>query len=438
MDSAERALQQMMDGVTPSRSLAGLLTAAEHKTAFVRGKVASLLYLLFCQKLRELRISFAAGGKELDGLKARISKLVHDQTPEARTASRNIVRFLVKEGIVSKWEWCQHIPADQLDKILLQALTPPIAMSTGNQDANSSAHESPSNRRSSNPVITKQRILAQGRSSLNSSASFLPPQPKQTLSVNTPILEDLGKVDAAEGFVSEGDVDGRAFNANNKKTINLYASNSSGSVKLPASNCLNSSGQFASKHNSLRRRDSNALVAKRAMDGPDLVGVPELTHTISTSSSSIERQDAIKSLTSLIISHWQVMLDAGKLGIYLDCLLERLEDGSVKVVHCTLTCLQRIQDDAPGALSPSPALQIVVTSALHVAASSSNRSAFFFSHHCTFSGLISDQVLSCCLPELLFIYQHLLFFLFLFFSYFLPSFLLFILSFFLFFLSFLF
>ena len=147
--------------------------------------------------------------------------------------------------------------------------------------------------------------------------------------------------------MSEIDVDGSAFTANNKKVTNLHASNSSGngsgSVKLPASNSLSSSGQFSSKHNSLRRRDSNALVAKRTMEGPDLVGLPDLIHTISTSSSSIERQDAIKSLSSILITHWQVMLDAGKLGVYLDCLLERLEDGSVKVAQCTLICLQRIK-----------------------------------------------------------------------------------------------
>ena len=374
----------MMDGVTPSRSLAGLLTAVEHKTASVRGKVASLLYLLFCQKLKELRISCAAGGKEIDCLKAKICKLVTDQTPEARTASRNIIRYLVKEGIVSKWEWAQHIAADQLDKILAQALSPPITMSTGNQDANLSNHESPSNRRNSNSIMPKQRLLAQGRSSLNSSASLLPIQTKEILSRNAALSEDAGRVDAAGGFVSEIDVDGSAFTANNKKVTNLHASNSSGSVKLPASNSLSSSGQFSSKHNSLRRRDSNALVAKRTMEGPDLVGLPDLIHTISTSSSSIERQDAIKSLSSILITHWQVMLDAGKLGVYLDCLLERLEDGSVKVAQCTLICLQRIQEDAPGALSHSPALQIVVTSALHVAASSSNRWAPFFSQQCTF------------------------------------------------------
>ena len=377
VDSAEWALQQMMDGVTPSRSLAGLLTAVDHKTASVRGKVASLLYLLFCQKLKELRISCAAGGKELDCLKAKICKLVTDQTPEARTASRNIIRYLVKEGIVSKWEWAQHITADQLDKILAQALSPPIAMSSGNQDANSSTHESPSNRRNSNYTMPKQRLLAQGRSSLNSSASLLPIQAKEILSRNAALSEDVRRVDAAEGFVSEIDVDGSAFTANNKRVMNLHASNSSGngsgSIKLPANNSLSSSGQFSSNHNSLRRRDSNAVVAKRTMEGPDLVGLPDLTHTITTSSSSIERQDAIKSLSSIIITHWQVMLDAGKLGVYLDCLLERLEDGSVKVVQCTLICLQRIQEDAPGALSHSPALQIVVTSALHVAAASSNR-----------------------------------------------------------------
>ena len=128
VDSAERALQQMMDGVSPSRSLAGLLTAAEHRTACVRGKVASLLYLLWYQRVRELRLSCIAGGKEQETLKMKISKLISDQTPEARTASRNIVRFLLREGVVTRCEWEQHMTADQLDKILSQSMSAPTAI----------------------------------------------------------------------------------------------------------------------------------------------------------------------------------------------------------------------------------------------------------------------------------------------------------------------
>lgn len=363
----------MMDGVTPSRSLAGLLTAVEHRTAFVRGKVASLLYLLFCQKLRELRVTCATGGKEQDGLKTRISKLVSDQTPEARTASRNIVRFLVKEGIVSKWEWCQHIPMDQLDKILSQALTPPTAMSTGNQDANSPVHESPSIRRNSNSVITKQRLLAQGKSSHNPILFSSATQSGQTPSGIANSLDDRSRVDMGVSFASDNEGDSNTFTVNTKIAINLYASNGSASTKLPLVNHTSSNSQFPSKHNSMRRRDSNALAAKRSMESPELIGIPDLTQTISTSSNWTERQEAIKSLSSLLIVHWQVMLDAGKLDACLDSLLERLEDGSIKVVHCTLACLQRILEGAPGALNHSPTLQTVVTSALHVAASSSNR-----------------------------------------------------------------
>ena len=139
----------MMDGVTPSRSLTGLLTAAEHRAPTVRGKVASVLYQLWHQKLRELKSTCMSGGKEQEVLKYRVGKLVFDQSPEARAASRNLVRFLVKEGVVSKGEWEQVISADQLPKILSQSLTPPGAIGGG------------SNHRASKPLLFCSPTLSQ-------------------------------------------------------------------------------------------------------------------------------------------------------------------------------------------------------------------------------------------------------------------------------------
>lgn len=89
-----------------------------------------------------------------------------------------------------------------------------------------------------------------------------------------------------------------------------------------------------------------------------------------------ERQEALKSITGFIISYWEVLLEAGKLDGYIDCLLEKLEDGSVKVVHCALACLKRLQGSVPGALGHCSPIQLVIISALHGSASSSNRYSF--------------------------------------------------------------
>ena len=116
-----------------------------------------------------------------------------------------------------------------------------------------------------------------------------------------------------------------------------------------------------------------STAAKRSMETPELQVLPELIQTARSSTHWTERQETLKSITELVVVHWKVMLEALRLDLCVDCLLERLEDGSVKVVICALACLQRIHDEAPGALGHSPALQLVVVSALHGTASASNK-----------------------------------------------------------------
>jgi hypothetical protein len=342
VDSAERALQQMMDGVTASRSLTGLLTATDHRTAVVRGKVASLLYLLWTLKLKELRVYCVAGGRDQETIKIRIGKLVSDQTPEARTASRNIVRFLVKERVISKTEWEPHISVDQLGKILAQALIAPIPIGLGNTghllgkgisttdklipfQENETAHpmESPIRNKNNGYVKNKNNESRNAFSSMdidsNANASF----EKTRVGRGT---------DRAMGvnFNVENDDNPSNFTANTKKAINIYANNSN---SKPQNN--NDSGfQYQSIDRSKKTKKTNQNVSsstKRALEGPELQGLPDFIQTVNSSSSWTDRQDALKAITGLLETYWEILLEAGKLDGCVDCLLERLEDGSVKV-----------------------------------------------------------------------------------------------------------
>ena len=62
----------------------------------------------------------------------------------------------------------------------------------------------------------------------------------------------------------------------------------------------------------------------------ELIGLSGLRNS-ATAKSWIDRKSAISALTSLVLKHYTVLRDAGKINICLDALLERLEDGSVKV-----------------------------------------------------------------------------------------------------------
>ena len=186
------------------------------------------------------------------------------------------------------------------------------------------------------------------------------------------LVEERGKDkggDKGVSFANDSDSDTSSiFSAQTTMAINVYTSTVSGSPKI-------SSTHSSVKSDNTRKRNSpvNALAAKRSMECSELIGLPELILTTSGSSSWSERQEALKTITGMIINYWEVMLDAGKLVACVDCLLERLEDGSVKVVHCALACLLRVYEESPGSLSHSPAIQLVVISAFHLASSSSNR-----------------------------------------------------------------
>jgi hypothetical protein len=388
----------MMDGVSPSRSLTGLLTAAEHRAPTVRGKVASVLYLLWHQKLKELRGTCMSGGKEQEVLKFRVGKLVCDQSPEARAASRNLVRFLVKEGVVSKGEWETVISADQLPKILSQKLTPPVAIGTGSGQRASKPllfYSAPPSQDMSIDVsqdsIFKSRTnsLHKNRHSTSGLARSPPTwttpyvtEPQVGFPVNADIddrelLKDKykGKGDKGVSFAAtDNDSDSCSYTVQSRKSVSQYTNGGSGLSKTSYSSDGSMVGISSGSTKANRRKEmSTATAAKRSMESPELQVLPELIQTARSSTHWTERQETLKSITELVIVHWKVMLEALRLDLCVDCLLERLEDGSVKVVTCALACLMKIHDEAPSALGHSPALQLVVVSALHNTASVSNK-----------------------------------------------------------------
>lgn len=390
----------MMDGVSPSRSLAGLLTAAEHRAPTVRGKVASVLYLLWHQKLKELRGTCMSGGKEQEILKFRVGKLVCDQSPEARAASRNLVRFLVKEGVVNKGEWETVISADQLPKILSQKLTPPVAIGTGSSNRASKPLlfcSAPPSQEISIDVTQDPAFKSRtnGLHKNRHSSSGLARSPPTWTSpyvtepqVGFPVSADpddrelpkekyKGKGDKGVSFAAtDNDSDSCSYTLQSRKSISQYTNGGSGLSKTSTSYSSDGSigGINSGSTKASRRKElSTATAAKRSMEGPELQVLPELIQTARSSTHWTERQETLKSITELVIVHWKVMLEALRLDLCVDCLLERLEDGSVKVVTCALACLMKVHEEAPSALGHSPALQLVVVSALHNTASASNK-----------------------------------------------------------------
>ena len=406
----------MMENVSASKSLSGLLTAAEHRASTVRGKVASVLYLLWHQKLKELKASCFQGSKDQDMLKAKISKLVSDQAPEARTASRNIVRFLVLEGVVSKSEWQLCIPSNQLDKILSQALTPPTlsdsyASGGGQRKSRSSLSStatSTSTSTSTAPLYTRHMSIqmceeTSAKSKVNggnknrrslgclSSGPFLSGPsacPSTSTSVSPPLTDyasnpelivdkdhwhDRGirKTDRGVSFAADdsSECTAQTVHSQGRRSLNLGSSRSLGKAGIGADWTSGIAGVTASK-NKDPFRSSSFLNP----DVLELQCLPDLVHAAGSSTHWTERQESIKSITTLVNVHWKTLIDESKMAPVIESLLERLEDGSVKVAVCALACLQSIHESTPKALGHSTATQLAVITSLHSAASASNRS----------------------------------------------------------------
>jgi hypothetical protein len=401
VESAERALLQMMENVSAAKSLSGLLTAAEHRASTVRGKVASVLYLLWHQKLKELKAICFPGGKDQDMLKTKISKLVSDQSPEARTASRNIVRFLVLEGVVSKSEWSLSIPSAQLDKILSQPMTPTTLI--GSSSGGGGQRKSRVSLTSTSPLHTRHMSIQvpeetsvkskvngghKNRHSLGclTTAPFLPaPFPCPSASASPLMNDSASNIEPADKDhwhdkgVRKADR-GVSFAADDSSECTAQTVHSQGRRSMNAGTRPVGKAGFGADWTTgiaglshSKSKDPARSSSFLNPDIPELQCLPDLVHAASSSTHWTERQESIKSITTLVNVHWKALIDEGKMAPVVESVLERLEDGSVKVAVCALTCLQSIHESTPKALGHSTATQLAVITSLHNAASASNR-----------------------------------------------------------------
>lgn len=104
----------------------------------------------------------------------------------------------------------------------------------------------------------------------------------------------------------------------------------------------------------------------------ELIALPTTLSTAASSSSWVERRDCLTTLTDCCVKHHSTLRDAGKIDSLVERVLERLEDGSVKVQSHAIVCLERLYREATGVLL-IPSLQLLLVPALLAAASSANR-----------------------------------------------------------------
>lgn len=333
--SAERAIHKMIDHSTATRSLAGLLIGTEHRNAVLRGKVAGYLHSLMLARASELK-----GSRELEGLTIRLGKLMSEHTPEARASGRDIARIMIETGLVSRAEIEMQVPSDMLTK----------ALSSSSQPYGSSRAQSSIKR------VTSRQSDLRPRASSDSVEIFVPDSPNVHSSMGM-----SGKLrPSALHIPSFEDYDEQFKSSVQSIRSGRTVSESSTGTPLSTAGSAPTPGPSRAK----------VAAAKRVMESNEELAALSSVIQCLDSSNWIERREAVTQITDLVGKHATVLRDASKLDSCIEKILERLDDGSVKVQLHTLSCLQRLHKDSSTIL---PSMQVVVIPGLLNAASSSNK-----------------------------------------------------------------
>ena len=319
-ETAEMTLCHLIDNASASRALAGLLQASENRNAHLRGKVAGFLHFLVLSKSAEL-----SGCRELDALKHRLKYLLNDNTPEARSSSRDVVKILIHNNVCSRQELDMVLTPDVTSKALSM---PPMTTS---------------------PTRSPKR--AGGRS-------------------NSPIA--MTAMMRAHGMVGEGDSDseyGLAGLASPIKVKSKKGGNKRRESKESTPSRDTGAGITGKDGNTPSRAKASA--AKRIMaSDEELLAIPNI-FSLLQSNQWEERKEGVSQMTDLVIKHMTVLRDASRLDGIMDGILDRLDDGSVKVQLHTLQALTRIHNDSSTIF---PNMQQSVLYAILNSACSGNRS----------------------------------------------------------------
>lgn len=344
----------MMERISVSRAFALLMQyGAEHKTAGIRGSTANCICHLVVVRTDELKAN--ACKESLESLKSRLGKFMGDPNPNVRAQTREIIRQLVTNGIFTRTQ--------------LEACVAPNLIAKAFQEQ--SGNSTPLSQYSSRLGEVGLQVVADGGNrrtdntpSVRSSGHKVPDSPlgvpkKKRPSVVSRAREEVRQYD-------DSDDGGGPLTPRGSEAIELGVSGQGTTTRLG---------------NTGRRRDTtpkySALQAAHAKQQIDTIGelveLPDMMKKL-TSKNWLERTEALSHIADSILERSAILTTAGKLEGLIDAMLEKFEDGSIKVCIHALTCLSKIHGNLPELLPP---MYSTVVPAVLTAASSANRYSTF-------------------------------------------------------------
>eukprot|EP01039_Chlorochromonas_danica_P001542 gene1542-1680_t len=391
-ESAEQALFQMVQNASPGRSLQALLQGVDHKNSSVRAKATAALVILIQQYGGDLELS-----RDLDMLKSRLNKLLQDSSPETRSNGREIVRILLHSVRISRYDMESFVKSDLLDKAVKEAVNPGgnsyynlrTLMDHNEEDGHrGNATQSPLRPASHLPRLLKPKnaapIVSNGVETPPRNLRYLQEEDAllpQLLSPGSSVLYDESESNGSGGE-EIGELSSHklsmiptphhaAPNGRERVIRSALAGHNNTPKKSTTATRVIVSASRNGRDNSVSSVNSS-YAAKRMMESDsELIHWNDLQIKVSSVKGLQERKEVMTSLTSLIMKHASVLKDAGKLEASLDSLLDRLEEGSIKIVQHAMDCLEQIQSHDSMILQ-NVGLQVISPKLLN-AVGSSNR-----------------------------------------------------------------
>ena len=277
-ETVDIALSRMITYVSATRTLSALLMGVDNRSAIIRGQCVRMLLLLFTDRYSDL-----ANPRDIDMILGKLRKIHADTSPESRTFGREIIRLLVNKKLVTRQAMEDAITAEGLDKAMRQA---------GSQLQSRYVSTKSPARRIPNP----------------SSARYASPKPSRHVSAPT---MDFPVADSDSGS-------GRRQNDDLVVSGMSPRANSDGIAMM---------------------KTANMSMPKKQQDQfPELLALNDLFISLSGKNWQ-ERRESLTTLTDSMIENERLFTVAGKMEKCMESILEKFEDGSVKVHCCDVVIL---------------------------------------------------------------------------------------------------
>lgn len=276
----DNALGRMISHVTPSRSLLALLGGVDNRTAAIRGQSVRMLLMLFTERHMDL-----CSPKDNDILLPKLRKILADTSLEARTFGKEIVRLMINRKMVSREVMEDAITVDAVDKVMRQGGNVHLLQSRYISQTKSPAHRNASPSRSASPSVTPSSTPK----GVGQTFDF-PKEVEKKQSLRRQRTEEL----AISGTSPRG------------------ATNTDGIAMVRRAG--------ANRHMPVHLQEQQ----------PELLALPGIFLGLSSKNWQ-ERRDNLSALCDSMVDNEPLLTAAGKMEKCMEGILDRFEDGSVKV-----------------------------------------------------------------------------------------------------------